>query len=70
MCKGIFVGYPEGSKGYKIFVPEKLRVLRCVLGVMLRFFDELCDQSEELQVCEEDEGVGVQQCGKFMVSLW
>ena len=27
--KGIFVGYPVGSKGYKIFLPEKRKIMRC-----------------------------------------
>ena len=26
--KGVFVGYPEGSKGYKIFIPETRRMIR------------------------------------------
>ena len=26
--KGIFVGYPDGSKGYKIFIPESRRFIR------------------------------------------
>ena len=27
--KGIFVGYPEGSKGYKIYLPERHEIMRC-----------------------------------------
>jgi hypothetical protein len=26
--KGVFVGYPEGSKGYKIFIPETRKMIR------------------------------------------